>query len=464
MDGGDDFALGHRLTAADDMAVARILRNQPVLRRGIQRMEGAARLPFGLKIAFFPQRQARLRKPADQLLRNRRRRRQAGRIDAERMPELRPFGGSPHHKIPARQRGAHAGKRADHLPQRQGFHRSRRRAADLLQPFAGNVAVFPAIHLVRGRPDEQIAVHRGGDQHALSGGRRHLEQRVRHQIPRAFIQQQVFAAARYDRRRPLPQHAGDFVGIQPGAVEHIPRLHLLSAGIQAKAPVGLLDALHPEIRAQLHAVVHRVPHGGNGQLIGADDARRGAPQRAGRLFRHLRLQRAHLFPGKQRQPRHTVGKPSLIQPRKGVFVLRGKGQHQRAVVPVRHLQLRRKRRHHRRAAHIEPGLLRSRQRIKPAVDDRTVGAGRSHRHILIPLQQANPQVIAGQLAGGQRADHPGADNHYIIQHTVFLPAAKTSCQTSRHSAGCAVDMAAAPALSAWTASSRVSIRPPAITG
>ena len=75
MDGGDDFPLGHRFTAADDMAIARILCDHPVLCRRIQRMEDTARRPFRPEIRLFPQDQTGLRKPADQLLRNRRRRR-----------------------------------------------------------------------------------------------------------------------------------------------------------------------------------------------------------------------------------------------------------------------------------------------------------------------------------------------------------------------------------------------------
>ncbi len=118
--------------------------------------------------------------------------------DSMAAQSTKPGAISPMKKSVPRLVGAQAGKAGDGLAQRQIPDRQPGLVAHLIQACRRGGGGLLVLDINGGRADEQVAVHRGGDQHALAVLARQLEHGMPHMLPGRVVKQEVIAAPRRD--------------------------------------------------------------------------------------------------------------------------------------------------------------------------------------------------------------------------------------------------------------------------
>ena len=150
-----------------------------------------------------------------------------------------------------------------------------------------------------------------------------------HPASLGLVQQHVLTGTGNDGEEAVTGHLGHLVGIAAGAVEKVSALHRFPFGGSDGKAVILLDFNDLEIPLQFHAVVHGVANGGNGQVIGADDARIGHIQSLADLFGKVGLHFPGFLSGNQFDAVDAVFKAAVIQLlHSRLFLRRAKGNHQ----------------------------------------------------------------------------------------------------------------------------------------
>ena len=250
----------------------------------------------------------------------------------------------------------------------------------------------------------------------------HLEDGAADQSALALVQEHIFSRSWEDFREGVSCQPGNLPGVDSGAVYNPLSLHLLplTAG-EDKALILPLNVCHPEVPVKGYAVVHGVSHGGDGQLIGADNPGGGGKKHPGHHGRKPRLQSPGFLTGEEGQAGNPVFLTPAVKPLQLGVLLRGEGADESAVVFVRHMKLPGGFVQEGISLPVEPGFESPRLRVVSGVDDAGVGLGGSHGHVVFRFQKTNFQSVPGKLPGSHGAHHPGTDNcHLIFQGKTLL--------------------------------------------
>ena len=341
--------------------------------------------------------------------------RQAGGFDARAVHKA--GGGFPDEKLVPQFVGAQPRKAGDGLPQRQVLHGPACFGAHLVQFGGGGGGVLFVVDVGGRGADEQVAVDRGGHQHAFAVLARQLEHRMPHMVPGGVVQQEVIPPAGHDGHGVGADLVVQFVGMHARRVDHAARLQRAAAGLHPPAARDGPHGLHLGIELEAHAVFGGVLGKGAGQAKGADDAAGGGPQRSHRLVGDVRLQGAQFAAFHDAQPLHAVGQTVLIEFLQRRAVLIAQADHQAAALVVGKIQLFGKGRHHAAARHVQGGHAAACGGVEPGVDDGAVGLAGAAADVLLLVQYQNVRPEAAQFPGGGAAADPRADDD-DVDHTV----------------------------------------------
>ena len=196
-DGVPYLALGDALAPADDLTVGRVAGDEILPGREVH-LAGMGHIPaLGDEILLFRRVELR-RRQLRQIPANGRGGGQAGGLDAHRLEEA--VGALAHDEVVLRAAEVRpkSGKAGDHVPHGQVLHALGRRLRHGAQPLrrGGGAILVRLIH--GGRPNQQVAVYRGRDQHTLAHGGGQLEDGVLHQLAAGAVQQTVFTPPGHD--------------------------------------------------------------------------------------------------------------------------------------------------------------------------------------------------------------------------------------------------------------------------
>ena len=256
-----------------------------------------------------------------------------------------------------------------------------------------------------------------------------MKDRMVYQSPGFFVQKLIFAAARGDRKRIVPDQTGDRIGIQAGAVEHHFRPD--RSAVRRFDPVTIriffsrcLDCRNRKIRQKLRAVIHRVPDGMQRQLIGAYDRAGRRRQGASDPGRKIWFCFSDFFSADQRQ----LFYPVLFSPRQQSAqdppVIFRIADHKGPVPAIFDVKIPAELLHPFRTFDVQDRFQAARFRIISGVDDPAVRFGLSHRCVVFFFQDHDAVLIFCQMIGDQSADDPAADNGDVI----FIFAAHVVCR------------------------------------
>ena len=285
------------------------------------------------------------------------------------------------------------------------------------QPLRGGLGGIRRCHHGGCGAGQQVAVRSRGDQNTLALGSGDLENGMLHPAALGLVQQHVLACPGDDGEEAISCHPGHLIRIAAGTVQQPGALHGLPGGGGDGEAVLLLNADNLKVSLQLHAIVHGVADGGNGQVIGADDARIGHIQGFADLFGQVRLHLAGFLSGDQPDAVDAVFKAAVVELFQNcLFFGCAEGDHQRTVVLVMDIQLPGRLIKKANALGIHPGLQGAGFRVISAVNDAGVGTGGTHGNIVLFFQKTHPQIVPAQFSGCHTADHAGTDNGNVIPH------------------------------------------------
>ena len=313
---------------------------------------------------------------------------QAGGLDGSAIHKA--GGNLANEEIVPRLVGAQACKAGDSLAHGQVLHRQ----AGLLPHFVqacrrGGGGLF-VIHINGRGADQQVAVHGGGDQHALTVLARQLEDGVVHMPCRRVVQQEVIAAPGNDLHRVGGIHGVvQLVRMHTGGVHHQARLKAALVGLHAPAALNRGKAGDGGIKLELYAIFCGVLGKSIGQAKGADDAAGGCPQGSHRVIGNVRLHLDQLVTFDNAQALYAVGHAVFVQLYQIRAVLLAQTHHQAAALVVGKIQFFGKGRHTAAALHIQLGHQAAVGGIVACMDNGAVGLGGAAADILLLIQNQN---------------------------------------------------------------------------
>ena len=146
-------------------------------------------------------------------------------------------------------------------------------------------------HVGGGWSEQQVAVNRGRNEHALTHRIRALENGSRHRIAYRFIKDEILAASPDDTNAVVADQTRDIVGMNPGGVDHcLCAKRFAGRGGDRKSAVFINKLRDFIISTELNAVRYGVFRSGDRKLIRTDDTGAFRVERAEGLVRHVRLQ------------------------------------------------------------------------------------------------------------------------------------------------------------------------------
>ena len=292
MAGSDDLALGHGLAPADDPAIAGLPGDERRLLLAGQFLEtnpGAG----SHRVCFVFQNKARPLEQGHGLLAHRGSGGKARALHARQVQhtggrplddEVRPVGVGPDARKVADAGGKfHAG----HAPAGALRH--------LGKAHGGGGGVGGIRNVLGVGADDQIAVYRGGHQHALASGGGALEDDPAHGIAGGFVQQVILAPAGFRHKILRRGQRVHRARVHTGGVHHKAGFKFALCGFDAPAALDGGKAGDPGLQMQVGPIFHRVFRHGQRELPGAHDGRAGRVQGGGDLRREVRLQLPGLF-------------------------------------------------------------------------------------------------------------------------------------------------------------------------
>ena len=191
--------------------------------------------------------------------------------------------------------------------------------------------VAAVVDVLRGGPEQHVAVHGGRDQHALALRGRHRQQDRVQQRPRQLVEHDELAAAGPDREAGPAEHGVDAVAVQAGRVDQPAGAERAAAGRQHVIGVARrLESGDPGPQHQPDPGAHRL--GGVGQRRGprADDALVRDLERGQRARPEVRFPPVQSVPGHGADPGVPVLSRLFCDRRERLFLLGGPGHEQRA--------------------------------------------------------------------------------------------------------------------------------------
>lgn len=254
----------------------------------------------------------------------------------------------------------------------------------------------------------------GGDEHALAGRRRQLEQRVPRHLARRLVEQAVLAGAGGDAEGVAAHLAVHLVGVQAGGVHHGAGGKLAVRGGQPIAAAAPLDALHLLVEVEFDAVGGGVFGEGDGHFVGAGDAAGRGVQGGDRLPADVRLHLLQALPVDYRQLRDAVFPAARQQALEDGARFLVQAEDEGADALERELQLPRPLLEHGVAGDVGFRLEAARLGVVAGVDDGRVGLAGAGRHVGRGVEGGDGEAAARQLPGDGAADHPGSYDDDIV--------------------------------------------------
>ena len=309
---------------------------------------------------------------------------------------------------------AQAAEAGNGLAQRDVFDRQAGFLAHLVQLGGGGGGVFLVVNVGGGGSHQQVAVYRGGDQHALAVLAGQLEHRVFHVSARAVIQQEVIAPARDNRHSIVTYHVVQLVRVDTGGVHDAARVQVALVGMYPPAAVDFFQPGHAGVKLELRAVFGGVFGKGKGQPERAYNAAGGRPQRGDGFVRDVRFHRQKLVALDDAQPLHAVGNAVFVQLLQGGAVRVRQADHQTAAWVVGKIQLLGKSGHHAAALHVQLCHQAAGGSVKARVYNGAVGFGGAAADILLFFQNQNISVVSADFPGSGAACHARPDNDNVL--------------------------------------------------
>ena len=217
MDRVDDFPFGDRLAPADDPAVQRVFPDGGLALVFGHKAE--ALLPAGQNgMFFFLRGKAAFVQQLDRLQRDGRGGGQAGGFDARQVDKM--LGGDADLEFVLVRVGADAGEIADGVAVGQGGHRLGGLGPNEGHALGGVAGIDGAADILGVRADQEVMVHRRGNQDALAVRVGALKQNMLGAVAFGLVHHVIFALVRDHGKGVGGGHVVDFVALYAGGVDH----------------------------------------------------------------------------------------------------------------------------------------------------------------------------------------------------------------------------------------------------
>ncbi len=392
MDRVDDLTFGDRLAPADDPAVERVFpdgglalvlghKAEALLPAG----EDGVLLLFWMEAAFVQQ--------LHRLQRDGRGGGQAGRFDARQVDKM--LGGDADLEFVLVRVGTDAGEIADGVAVGQRGHRLGGLGPHEGHALGGVAGVDGAADILGVRADQEVMVHRRGDQDALAVRVGALKQNVLGAVAFGLVHHVVFALVRDHGKGVGGGHVVDFVALYAGGVDHKAGFHGTTVRLDPVAAVDLCKAGHFGAAAQLHAVDDRRFRKRQGVFPGGNDAGAGRVQGADHLGADQGVHLPDLVAGEDLKAGHPVLYAPLIEGLNGGPFFFRKGQHEGTDPRKGNVQVLAQLLCHGVAGYVQTGHQGAGLGIVPGVDDRAVGAGSAHGDVVFLFKHHDGRLIFG---------------------------------------------------------------------
>ena len=428
MDGLQDLRLGHFLTAADHLAVIRVLCNELclLLRGALCKLDDA--LVVGVEAGVCLELLV-LQHQADNVACQRHAAGQARGLDAHEvdgigshiLPDLHlPVlnGAVLIHPL-----GLDAGEGADLIlfkdvgPQLCAFH------GQTVHVGLRHAVIVQHIGVLRIRAHGNVAVHGGGDVDAHIGVAGHRVHRHGQQLTHALVENDVVAAGADDPIAGQAQQVGDLFCAQTCGVDHPAGAEIAVLGVQVVQPIFPGDGRDLVVKEEVHAVGMCVLGQSYRVQEGVHDAAVLGPH--GKLAHHGRHQLMQLCFIDHFQTGAAVDSPLLHGALQLLHVLGGVAHQHLAAALEGEVQLFGQLVHDLVAFHAAFCLQAAGRICKAAMHHRRVAAAGLVADIQILFQHRNVQLVPGKFPGNRTAHHTGADDDHIVlfphgNHLSFL--------------------------------------------
>ena len=224
-------------------------------------------------------------------------------------------------------------------------------------------------------------------------------------------QPQIYTAKRYSINAKNENAA---VGKQAGSVDDELCLNSAVAGGDGHAVFAGGDGRYRSVQQPLAAVLAGILCAGDGQLIGAGDGAGGGPQGLGHISGDGRLNGAHFVAGDELDARNAVGDALVVQLLQLSLVSLAKADDDGTDALERHIQLLAPAVIQGVALYVHLGHQGAGGAVETCVNDGGIGAGRTHGHVGLGIDQDELQVVPAEVTGDGAARDACADDGHII--------------------------------------------------
>ena len=175
---------------------------------------------------------------------------------------------------------AKPGKAGDDLPQRQTLDGKLRLFRQFVKAVCRGVGTLTVGDVLGCWPDDQVAVYRGADQHALAELSRQLEHGMADMCACRTVQQHILAAPGRDVQLRFARQIVKRIGVHAGGVHHAARHNFAAVRLDMPEAVFPVQRGHLGIEPECNAVCIRVFRQRYGERKRADDAAGRGVERA----------------------------------------------------------------------------------------------------------------------------------------------------------------------------------------
>ena len=205
-----------------------------------------------------------------------------------------------------------------------------------------------------------------------------------------LVQKHIFTGTGNDGKVIIAHHICDLIAVTAGAVKYILAANTFTGGSGNQIAICLLfDGRNRKIPHELHPIIHRIANRGDGQVIGADNARIGNMQHTCNRSRKIRLDCPGFLTGEDLKAGRLIDHAPLIKLLYSRVFLFPKGADHRSVLNARHVQLFCSLIEQFNTNGIQLRLQRTRFRVVAAVNNAAVCPAGTGSHIIFLFQQTN---------------------------------------------------------------------------
>ena len=413
-DGVDNFTLRHRLAAADDLPIERILFDQFLffLKRKLRKVRDAFSLLDDMILLLKPK---RLLSPGGCHLSDSRCAGKARRLDPRQVKEQRRAFRLPDDEIAHLTVCTQPCKGGDDLSSWQRLHGEILLLQNLRDAFRRRRSVFLVRDKIGGRPGQDVAVNRRRHQHALAFFCRKLEDRMPHVPLKRPVIETVLSPSWTDPDLLCADHIVDLIRVHTGSVDDSSRDILRPARLHMVQPLLIpSDVRHFSMEMKIHAVLAGVLCKRKRQLERADNPACRRIKCRGDVLRQVRLHPEKFLSPDNSEPAHTIGNSARKQRLQLAHLCLVCADHERSISLKWNIQILTQAVHHLIAADVQLRHQRPHSRIEATVDDGAVRLGCPCTDILRAFEHADIRAQTRQRPCGSGTGHTGTDYHSII--------------------------------------------------